>query len=141
MYYRKEKLVVDNTIFEQIYQNQPFILPENISTPFYCELVIDEQGNCVALHGSHDTALLYLASVRTGQSMNEIEQHTPSEYYCDYRAYLLSLSHAVAVWYDRQMHLSTITMTSAQQATLDKLEKLHKIEKHIVVSTLPERRN
>ena len=115
-----------NTDIQQVYDASPFVLPDMIDTPFYCELVIDKNGNCVGLHGSHDTALLYLASQETGITMDEIEAQTPPQFFADWREYLVTLSGAIVVRYDRQDTLPTIT--DAQTNTLETLARLDKIE-------------
>lgn len=91
----------------------------------YFEGVIDLDGNWYNLHGSHTSALEGLCSELHKQSIFEIRDNTPKEFYCDYNNYLLSLCHGIAVRYE---HSEWVMPTEAAKRTYDKLVSLGKIK-------------
>lgn len=64
----------------------------------YLEVMIKEDGEIVYAVPSHQEMASALACERLRVSKEELLAACPSEYYCDYMTWLLSISGAIAVW-------------------------------------------
>lgn len=87
---------------EKSFLTDKYLKIDDLKDKFYCELVIDRNGNMVRLHGSHITALELILSSELGCSIEDVLDNTDPNRYFDYDDYLLEKTNAVMVRYDSQ---------------------------------------
>lgn len=91
----------------------------------YLELVILENGSIEYAVPSHQEKAIKLACDKLKVSREELEGLCPREWWCDYLAWLLKISGAVAVWENRAYY-STISQKQISVLKSLKLQGLYK---------------